>query len=249
MIQKLTGQIFEQGLFGKINAVPTEVGGAALQAKTVYPSHSEQVITPDDDYDGLAVVTVKAVPRIPAVETKVHEGAYAPNLVEVDVPVVVDASVLGEDVIFSYAVVSVDGASYGFSGSPATGAIGETIIFGGNNYYQSNNYNVGNSYAICKVEFSSAVERTIILNCISYGESKYDYGLVSTINTTLSLSTTDDGATGSEMVTKNFKGLSSAEVVPVEITIPVGDSFITIKYRKNGSGNDGNDRFKFAVVM
>lgn len=65
MIQ-LKGQIRVQRLAGKINMVPAEGGGGPLQAKTAYPSHSEQIIAPDDDYYGLVAVTVKPVPRKPA---------------------------------------------------------------------------------------------------------------------------------------------------------------------------------------
>lgn len=66
MTYKLNGQIIRRQVWGDLKAVPAEVGGAKLQAKTVFPRHSEQIIKPDDDYDGLAVVTVKPVPRLPA---------------------------------------------------------------------------------------------------------------------------------------------------------------------------------------
>lgn len=73
MTIKLTGQIVRRQVWGDLKAVPAAVGGAKLQAKTVFPSHSEQTISPDDDYDGLAVVTVKAVPRIPFCAVSVAE--------------------------------------------------------------------------------------------------------------------------------------------------------------------------------
>lgn len=64
---ELYGQIKPQRLRGRLNVVPSESGaGGPLQAKTVYPSHSEQVIAPDEDYYGLVSVTVKPVPRLPA---------------------------------------------------------------------------------------------------------------------------------------------------------------------------------------
>lgn len=51
-------------------------GGGPLQAKTAYPSHSEQIIAPDEDYYGLVSVTVKPVPKLPAcvVEIKTPSG-------------------------------------------------------------------------------------------------------------------------------------------------------------------------------
>lgn len=55
-----------------------EVGGLSaggpLQAKTACPSHSEQVIAPDEGYYGLKTVTVKAVPRLPFATSSFGEG-------------------------------------------------------------------------------------------------------------------------------------------------------------------------------
>lgn len=71
---ELYGQIKPQRLRGHLNVVPSEGGaGGPLQAKTAYPSHSEQIIAPDEDYYGLVSVTVKPVPRLPACEVKVMQ--------------------------------------------------------------------------------------------------------------------------------------------------------------------------------
>ena len=74
---KLKGRVDAQRLVGKINLVPSENAGGPLQAKTVYPIHSEQSIAPDEDYYGLAVVKVLAVPKKPACEVSVKEGVDA----------------------------------------------------------------------------------------------------------------------------------------------------------------------------
>ena len=68
MTYKLTGQILRRQVYGELKAVPAALGGGGgpLQAKTAYPSHSEQIIAPDEDYYGLVSVTVKPVPRLPA---------------------------------------------------------------------------------------------------------------------------------------------------------------------------------------
>lgn len=64
---KLDGRISVKRLYGKINLVPSSGNsGGPLQAKTAYPSHSEQIIAPDEDYYGLVSVTVKPVPKLPA---------------------------------------------------------------------------------------------------------------------------------------------------------------------------------------
>ena len=75
-------------------AVKTGDGGP-LQAKIAYPSHSEQIITPDEDYYGLVSVTVKPVPRLPAyVASVVGQSA---NFVETVVNIGVAVSVTATD--------------------------------------------------------------------------------------------------------------------------------------------------------
>lgn len=79
-----------------VEQMPTEIegiqtGGGALQAKTAYPSHSEQVITPDEDYYGLVAVTVKPVPRLPV--AVVSASSQAANVVETVVNLGVGVSV------------------------------------------------------------------------------------------------------------------------------------------------------------
>lgn len=71
---KLEGRVSVKRLYGEIYRVPGSAGGGPLQAKTVYPSHSEQIIAPDDDFYGLALVTVKPTPRLPACVTSMGEG-------------------------------------------------------------------------------------------------------------------------------------------------------------------------------
>lgn len=87
----LQGQIKPISLQGSINVVPNEGGtGGPLQEKTVYPSHEEQIITPDEDYYGLAVVKVEPVPRVPACFT--DTGYQLPNVVQI-APVNIAAAV------------------------------------------------------------------------------------------------------------------------------------------------------------
>lgn len=75
---KLKGQIHIPKIRGTIYRVAGEGSGGPLQAKTVYPSHTEQIIAPDEDYYGLVSVTVKPVPRLPFAAVSVE----APSWVE-----------------------------------------------------------------------------------------------------------------------------------------------------------------------
>ena len=111
-----------------------------------------------------------------------------------------------------------------------------------NGYYESQCKNVNNGWSLCKVEFNVAGNYT--LQCISYGENNYDFGILSTINNTLSASNTVDSAN----VKKSFKGLASASVQSVAYSgVKVGD-YIYVKYRKDNNVNKNNDTLQFKVV-
>ena len=115
-----------------------------------------------------------------------------------------------------------------------------------NEYYESTNKGIAGSYSLCKLVFNATETKNILkLECINSGESNYDFGILSNIDTTLSLSSNED----STNVYKSFKGQSSTK--PVVITYPeatVGEHFIYIKYIKDGGGDSGNDSLQFRVI-
>ena len=115
-----------------------------------------------------------------------------------------------------------------------------------NDYYESTNKGQGSSYSYATLNYSGFDE--LILECINSGETNFDYGIISQPDVQLSESTSDDGATGSTNVFHNFKYSNSAN--PIQLTIPSdkGSHFITIKYRKDGGGNSGNDSLQFKVI-
>jgi hypothetical protein len=131
----------------------------------------------------------------------------------------------------SYSVESVDGATYGFALNDA-------------GYYESQNKGVNSSYAICKVNFYSNGIDSMKLKCINSGENFSDFGILSNVDTTLTLSYTVDSAN----VFKSFRGLSSTTEQIVDYgVVEEGEHFIYIKYRKDGSARDGNDSLQFFV--
>ena len=115
-----------------------------------------------------------------------------------------------------------------------------------NGYYESTNKGHNSSYSYATLNYEGFDE--LVLECINSGESNFDYGIISQPDVLLSESASDDGATGSTKVFKNFKGQSSTN--PVQLTIPSdgGSHFITIKFRKDSSGNEGNDSLQFKVI-
>lgn len=132
---------------------------------------------------------------------------------------------------FSYSVETASGASYGFPLNSSTG------------YYTSANKGVTNSAAVAKVTLTvTGAPVDVTISYICYGESNYDYGLISTLNNTLGTTYTVD----SSNVAKTMKGeSSSAEKTFTFSSVPVGTSTFYIKYRKDSSTNSGNDTLQF----
>ena len=114
-------------------------------------------------------------------------------------------------------------------------------------YYESNNKKIANSCALCKVSFNPVEAITLTISYISSGENNYDYGIFGQLDTELANSNADDGATNSTKVKLNCKGQSSTDVKQVSYDVPAGKHFIEIKYRKDNSGDQGNDSLQFKI--
>lgn len=130
----------------------------------------------------------------------------------------------------SYEVVAVDGAQYGFA-------------LNNNGYYESKNKGVQSSYAMCKINFNCEVGGCVYLDCINYAESNYDFGLFSNADTMLAMSNAAD-----TNVQVSLQGKSSVDVQSIRLIIPDGESFVCVKFRKDGSDNTGNDSLQFKVT-
>ena len=131
----------------------------------------------------------------------------------------------------TYEVVAVENASYGFE-------------LNGNGYYESKNKGISSSYAICQVNISNAAGRKVYFDCINSGESSYDFGILSKVNTALSLKNNEDSSSN---YFKSFNGQSSTNVQTVEYTDAIDNCFIQVKFIKDSSGDQGNDTLQFKV--
>ena len=96
---------------------------------------------------------------------------------------------------FVYAVAGIEGAMSGF-------------ILNDEGYYESTNRGIDSSYSICRIHFIVYKNCIVNFEIINYAENNYDYALFSNLNTSLSLTSSDDGASGSAKVYKSFKGYS-----------------------------------------
>mgnify|MGYP003436077455 FL=1 len=115
-----------------------------------------------------------------------------------------------------------------------------------NGYYESTNKGQGSSYSYATLNYSGFDE--LVLECINSGEQHWDYGIISQPDVELSKSDENDGETGGTNVFHTFRVEHSTN--PVQITIPSdkGSHFITIKYKKDGGVDSGNDSFQFKVI-
>lgn len=113
-------------------------------------------------------------------------------------------------------------------------------------YWTSTNHGIANSFSYAYIDFEFTESTQVKLSCISYGESDYDFGIISTLDSRLNLDYKADTAN----VLRSFKGESSSAVKTVTLTVPSGSHYISIKYIKDGSNNSGGDYFKIkATVM
>ena len=133
----------------------------------------------------------------------------------------------------SFTVTDVEGASYNF-------------VLNDAGYYESTNKGVADSAALCKLDITDLEDTTrVIFDCINSGEADYDYGMISKINTTLGTTNSEDSASN---LFASFKGQSSTNVVTKSYPIDnVAACFFTLKFRKDGSGDQGNDSLQFKV--
>lgn len=135
----------------------------------------------------------------------------------------------------TWTVEAISGASYGFE-------------LNSNNYYESKNKGVDNSYAICRVKLNLSTKARVTFNCINYAEANYDYGLLGNVDTALTLSV--DASADSGKVAKNFQGSSQSAVQTFAYSINTeGEHFIDVKFIKDGSASNNNDTLQFTVEI
>ena len=81
-------------------------------------------------------------------------------------------------------------------------------------------------------------------NPVKWHANIYDYGILSRIDTTLTLSNAAD----STNVQQSFSGMQSNSIQIVDYGIPAaGEHYVYIKYRKDGSAYGGNDSLQFKI--
>lgn len=100
-----------------------------------------------------------------------------------------------------------------------------------------------NSYAVCRIKFYVTQQTSVTLTYINYAESTYDYGIIGNVDQELGLNNNED-----DDVDLSLKGQQSSSSVDHEVTIPQGEHFIDIKFKKDGSADSDNDCFQFKIT-
>lgn len=135
------------------------------------------------------------------------------------------------------------------SGLPKTdvGTFDGTVPAGGysftrtsDGYYTSGNAGVDSSYSYGRLTFNFASSTVVSFDCISNGESSYDFGILSNLDASLTTSANEDV----EGVFHSFKNEAGPDVKTLSLTVPSGQHFVTFKYIKDSGTSSGDDTFK-----
>lgn len=161
------------------------------------------------------------------------ESAVSPKITDNGIDV--SNQLVEKQPTLEYEVATASGASYGF-------------VVNSNGYYESQNKGKASSASVCKVNLNLPVECTVTFHLINYGESRYDYGLLSEIDKTLTNSASADSQTaGSANVYWSGYSNASSSVQDVNYTVPVGNHFIYAKYFKDSYTDSNNDSLQFKI--
>lgn len=130
----------------------------------------------------------------------------------------------------SILVEDVSNAKYGFTYNADLGM------------YESTNNGVSSSYAICRVNIKNPDNKPVRIRYIQNTEGTYDYGMISKVNTPLTLSNQAD----IDLVLQSFI-TGTAVTSPTTYNLGRINGFCDVKYIKDSSQNLGDDKFKFIV--
>lgn len=123
------------------------------------------------------------------------------------------------------------------------------FVLGDDGYYKNTNQAKGNSFCASKFNFTKTNENEVLfIDCLQSSENGYDFGYISKLNTTFAVSSSGSGDIVNQLV--NLKGLTAYSLKIELDSIAVGESFfITIAYRKDGSGDKGDDTVKVKLEL
>ena len=129
-----------------------------------------------------------------------------------------------------WSVESVSGVTYGFR-SVQSGTI---------TYWQSTNTG-DNTFSLCRLVINNPNKKTVTLHVQQSSEYNYDYGVISNLNSSLTKSIDDSS------YFRSWKGISLTSWQTQ--SLGQANGWYHIKYRKDSTGSNGNDCFRFYVTF
>lgn len=120
-----------------------------------------------------------------------------------------------------------------------------TFALNSSGYYESNNKGVDSSYALAKVTVITTDSKYVVVDCINYAETGWDYGWLSTAGSTLPASYTWDTAN----IQQNFQNINKSSVYRVNYGKSYDKMTFYAKFCKDGSNSNYNDSLQFKVNL
>lgn len=140
----------------------------------------------------------------------------------------ISIEIKNQEVSTTYSVENIS-TTYGF-------------VLNSKGYYESNNKGKDSSFALCKLNLNTNIAETLTITYINSGENGCDYGIFSNIDKTLTNTNSGDTTNVYKKCTENTTATRT-----LTYTIPEGEHFIYIKFRKDGSVSNGNDSLQFKI--
>ena len=101
--------------------------------------------------------------------------------------------------------------------------------------------------AIARILYNFNTATDLYIKTIVCGESNYDFGIVSKVNTEIPATYNSSNTAYLELLKSSSSGTTTEKIVPYNSL--TGTGFIDIAYRKDGSNSYGTDDLKFQVYV
>ena len=111
----------------------------------------------------------------------------------------------------------------------------------------SNRNQYKNTMAIARILYNFNTATDLYIKTIVCGESKYDFGIVSKVNTEIPATYNSSNTAYLELLKSSSSGTATEKIVPYNSL--TGTGFIDIAYRKDSSSSYGTDDLKFQVYV
>jgi hypothetical protein len=144
---------------------------------------------------------------------------------------------------FTYEVVDVEGAEYGFALNPE-------------GYWESQNSLNGEdgdheTAAVCRIKLEVYEETDIQIEAVNDSEIPYDFGAFSLLDTPFStrVDSYDNSGDFAHLCQFYFNGVTNPWTETITYSkVPAGSHFIDVKFSKDSSADYGSDSVKFKVL-